>query len=358
METVFGDTSMAQLTNEDVYSLSQLNDAKKFLAENTMALLLRTAVMCWCENSPLPNSTKTFLTYEKRFRDNFFWKLLKQKESLQAKLGNSGQFGQVPSKEQIAELKAEIDELDLNCSLATKTAEQQRDEMVKALRVEFNAMKKKVTLDTYFTTKAEIQLFSNEVEKFLIKASVRALEDETAALSKCFTIQVPKIQLHIHPFQQFAGTFFDRVDPNQHLDVANKIGPVQVFLTKLKNRGTEVETLTSGPGMVFTIKDLNECMIELCRTLVKHCEPELKSRSDMMCAMELHYRDLLYSKDQRIECLEHRMKNVVKNLENIIDARMFEKGNQLIYELDSANRLLALYKRALYDLENRLYSKI
>lgn len=77
-----------------------------------------------------------------------------------------------------------------------------------------------------------------------------------------------------------------------------------------------------------------------------------------MATMELHYRDALYQKDSRIECLEHRMKNVVKNLENIIDARMFEKGNQLIYELDSANRLLALYKRALFDLENRLYDRI
>ena len=52
------------------------------------------------------------------------------------------------------------------------------------------------------------------------------------------------------------------------------------------------------------------------------------------------------------------MKNVVRNLENIIDARMFEKGNQLIYELDSANRLLALFKRALYDMEHRLYERI
>lgn len=164
--------------------------------------------------------------------------------------------------------------------------------------------------------------------------------------------------MHIHPFQQFAATFFDRVDPNQHLDVVNKLSSVQVFLTKLKNRGTEVETLTSGPGMVFTVKDINECMIELCRALVKQGEPELKSRSDLACQQDIHYRHLLYEKDQRIECLEHRMKNVVRNLENVIDARMFEKGNQLIYELDSANRLLALYKQALYDLEQKLYEKI
>jgi hypothetical protein len=72
--------------------------------------------------------------------------------------------------------------------------------MVKALRIEFSAMKKKVVLDEYFTTKSEILLFSNEIEKFIIKASVRALEDEAAALSKCFTMAVPKIQMHIHPF--------------------------------------------------------------------------------------------------------------------------------------------------------------
>ena len=40
--------------------------------------------------------------------------------------------------------------------------------MVKALRVEFAAMKKRVTLDQYLTTKAEILLFGNEIEKFLI----------------------------------------------------------------------------------------------------------------------------------------------------------------------------------------------
>lgn len=34
----------------------------------------------------------------------------------------------------------------------------------------------------------------------------------------------------------------------------------------MRNRGTEVETLTSGPGLVLTIKDINEIMIDFCRT--------------------------------------------------------------------------------------------
>ena len=35
---------------------------------------------------------------------------------------------------------------------------------------------------------------------------------------------------------------------------------------------TEVETLTSGPGMVFTIKDINEILIDFCNTTIKDGE--------------------------------------------------------------------------------------
>jgi len=35
--------------------------------------------------------------------------------------------------------------------------------------------KKKIALDEYYNMKAEIQLFGNEIEKFLISASIRTL---------------------------------------------------------------------------------------------------------------------------------------------------------------------------------------
>ena len=53
---------------------------------------------------------------------------------------------------------------------------------------------------------------------------------------------------------------YSMVDKNSHLDVSFKFGEVQKFITKLRNRGTDVETLTSGPGVVYTIKDFNECL--------------------------------------------------------------------------------------------------
>ena len=133
---------------------------------------------------------------------------------------------------------------------------------------------------------------------------------------------------------------------------------MQDFLTKLANRGTEVETLTSGPGVVFTRKDFNDAIQNFCRKVITYGEQELKSRSDLFCQKEEHYLHLIYVKDQKISELDRRIKNQAKNIENIISARLFEKGNQLIYQLDSTSRLLILFKQTMYGLETEIRSKI
>ena len=115
-------------------------------------------------------------------------------------------------------------------------------------------------MDSHFSTKAEIQVLSNEIEKMITRAAVQTLDAEHTALSRCFTVSQPKIQMRIHPFQQFAATLYDKVDVQQHLDLTVKLGFVQEFLTKLRNRGTVVGTLTSGPGWVFTDKDFIEAL--------------------------------------------------------------------------------------------------
>lgn len=60
----------------------------------------------------------------------------------------------------------------------------------------------------------------------------------------------------------------------------------------------------------------------------------------------------------RIRTLENRLKRISDNLENVIDARLFEKGNQLIYELDSSTRLLNIFKQTIGDLETNLLKRI
>lgn len=250
----------------------------------------------------------------------------------------------VPTQAQLKELREKITQLQDNYSLTTMNEEEERDKMVAVLREEFSSMKKKVTLDMNFAVIAEALVLKNEIEKHITRAGMSALDGENTALSRCFTQSVAKIQMHIHPFQQFAATFYDKVDPTMHLDVANKIEPVQTFLTRLRNRGTEVETLTSGPGMVFTTKDINECIQDFCRQIIKFGEKELKSRSDTLCKKEGHYRRMIYIKDQKISDMQRRLDNASKNMENLISAKLFEKGNQLIYQLDNTSRLLILFK--------------
>ena len=63
-------------------------------------------------------------------------------------------------------------------------------------------------------------------------------------------------------------------------------------------------------------------------------------------------------KDRKLKNLEQRIKNVNENLENIVNSRLFEKGNQLIYELDSSSRCLNIFKRAFFGLETKLTQSI
>jgi len=56
--------------------------------------------------------------------------------------------------------------------------------------------------------------------------------------------------------------------------------------------------------------------------------------------------------------MERRLKNQNKNLDNLISARLFEKGNQMIYELDNCNRLIPLFKRNLMFLEQKVHEAI
>jgi len=152
-------------------------------------------------------------------------------------------------------------------------------------------------------------VLQNELHRNIIKAAIGVIETETASLASCFSLTAGPIESHIHPFQSFASTLYSRVDPNSHLDMVTKLSEVQRFITKLQNRGTEVETLTSGPGMVFTIKDFNECVQILCRGLIKYSEREMRSRSENFAKKEAHYINLLYMKDRKIENLESRIIN-------------------------------------------------
>ncbi len=69
-------------------------------------------------------------------------------------------------------------------------------------------------------------------------------------------------------------------------------------MTQIRNRCLEIETLTSGIGVVISQKDLNECLEETCRGIIKHNEIEMRTRCEAHAMQLSHYENLLYIKDQ------------------------------------------------------------
>lgn len=65
-----------------------------------------------------------------------------------------------------------------------------------------------------------------EIASFMIKTAFEAFERESAALARTFEMSDVKVQAFVHPAQQFASTFHQRVDNRNHLDIINKVGAI------------------------------------------------------------------------------------------------------------------------------------
>ena len=176
-------------------------------------------------------------------------------------------------------------------------------EKEKIKQEKIRAMTKYTLIKLVSQAKSEIIVIRDEIDRLMLMCAIDIIEKEYAGLSAALDSEASQISSFIHPFQQFASVWFPTVDKNSHLDMVNKVSSVQKFLTRLKNRCTEVETLTSGPGIVFTIKDFNECVQMLWRDLIKYGEIELRSRSETAVLKESHLLHLIYIKDKVIKKL-------------------------------------------------------
>ena len=59
----------------------------------------------------------------------------------------------------------------------------------------------------------------------------------------------------------------------------------------MRNRGTEVDTVTSGPGIVMTIKDVNEILVDFCRQSIADGTRQLKSRTETFSILQAQLRE-------------------------------------------------------------------
>lgn len=129
---------------------------------------------------------------------------------------------------------------------------------------------------------------------------------------------------------------------------------MQTWLTRLKNRGMDIETLTSGPGVVFSYKDLNECLQNFVSQIVSHGEKEVRNRTQSLMIQINHLQHLVYIKDSRVDGLKAKVKMMHENITRIVNSKVYEKGNGLIFELDRGLREVKFYKDHIKDFEEEM----
>lgn len=86
--------------------------------------------------------------------------------------------------------------------------------------------------------------------------------------------------------------------------------------------------------MVISSKDLNECLEECCRSLIKYGEIEMRSRCEGLAMNMVQYENLLYIKDRQLLNLEGKLRTAKEEMNKIINTKVFARGNNVIYELD------------------------
>lgn len=128
------------------------------------------------------------------------------------------------------------------------------------------------------------------------------------------------------------------------MNVVNKLDFVQSFLTKLRNRCTEVETLASGPGIVFSMKDFNECLHAFCQGLLKYCEANLRTRVETQHIRQNQFQHLLYMKEKSALYYKRKCDQFLGDIDKLVNAKISQKGGQLLYELDVSSRELRVLR--------------
>jgi hypothetical protein len=89
----------------------------------------------------------------------------------------------------------------------------------------------------------------------------------------------------------------------------------------------EIETLTSGTGIVISVKDLNECLEEICRSLVKNGEIEMRTRCEYFALHQAQFENLLYIKDRQLLNMDSKLRHAKSELDKIINTKVFARGN-------------------------------
>ena len=85
------------------------------------------------------------------------------------------------------------------------------------------------------------------------------------------------------------------------------------------------------------MRDFNDCLQTLCRALIKYSETSIRAVCETASMKESRLMNLIYIRERQSQYYKWKCEQFVEDIDKMINAKMTEKGNQLIYELDSSN---------------------
>ena len=153
----------------------------------------------------------------------------------------------------------------------------------------------------------EIDVYQREIQNFMIMTSKRIVERDTISLANAFEINGKRLEVLVGVNHQFACTLDTTEDKRNHLDIVNRMAPVQKMLTMMKNRMLSIKTLTGGDGLIIRSKDLQDILNEFARNIIKSDELKMRTRTEQLSYIIERLTDLLYAKDQQLYTMEHKL---------------------------------------------------
>ena len=319
-------------------SLETLTYGRGLITAQIQARQLKWFVMQWIsDRATIPLDPTKFQELEKQYKDLVFWKEMKAKDSMLQRTKNL----RTDRQKHNPKLKQEKEEESKGTS-KSKAAKRQEDALIEGVSA----------------LKLQSFVCCQELERQLIILGIDTLKREHSGLVSALEMSARELEVMIHPHQHFATTLFPFLDRNSHLDLINKVAPIQSFLSRLRNRCTEINTLTTGPGMVFSLKDFNECIYLLARQLLKWGELEMRSRVETGALQARFLQHIAYCREQEKNLAERKLEKMESEIAKIVNARLSESSAHLIYELDTVSRELRLMKDNVYTMEARVRQEV
>ena len=188
----------------------------------------------------------------------------------------------------------------------------------------------------------EIDLTKEYFLEKICAAAVELLESEIALLSESARVNEPYAVI----LPQGVSSGF-----------LKKMNLLNGFLSVMKNRGTVVAS-PGGKAMVYTEKDLTALTKRFAEQVLRFKDADFKEGLGKMHIQVISLKEKMLEKEKLLLGYKKACENIEVELKNMVNAKLTQKGAQIMYELDISHRQLKEIKENTSELEIQVKERV